>query len=69
MMLLLFSGLRHVIKNVMPTRYITLLVGTSNVMTTSVTTMHIIIEINKFEDNKIAFKLMNRQNLTLVIIS
>ena len=36
-----------VISNVMTTRYITLSAGTSNVMTTSVTTMQICIEINK----------------------
>ena len=54
----------------MPTCYITLLEGTSNVMTESVTTMHIIIEIIKFEDDKIAIKMSyEKLNLTLVIIS
>ena len=42
---LLFSGLHHVINNVMTTRVLTLSAGTSNVMTTSVTTMHCFIEI------------------------
>ena len=44
MTLLLFSGLRHVIDNVMETHCITLWVGISNVMTTYVTTMQIFIE-------------------------
>ena len=47
MTLPLFSGLRHVIDNVMETHYITLWVGISNVMTTYVTTVQIFIEINK----------------------
>ena len=38
----------YIINNVMTTRYITLLAGTSNVMTTSVATMQIFIEINNF---------------------
>ena len=46
MMLLLLSGYRHVINNVITTHYITIWVGTSNVITTSVTTMQIFIEIN-----------------------
>ena len=49
MTLLLFSGQRHIINtgNTMTTRYITLSAGTCNVMTTSVTTMQIFMEINK----------------------
>ena len=47
MMLLLFSGYCHVINNVMTTRYTKLSAGTSNFMTTSVTTRQIFIEINK----------------------
>ena len=63
MMLLLFSGLCHVINNVMTTCYITLSEGTSNVMKTSITTMHIFIEIN-FEGDKITFKMSyDKQNL------
>ena len=45
---------RHVINNVMTTRYITFSAGTRKVMTTSVTTMYIFMEKN--EDDKIAFK-------------
>ena len=41
MTLLLFSGKRHVINNFMTTHVLTLSAGTSNVMTTSVTTMHL----------------------------
>ena len=44
--LLLFSGYRHVLNNVMTTGYITLLAGTCNIMTTSVTTMQFFSEIN-----------------------
>ena len=51
----------------MTARNITLSAGTSNVMTTSVTTMQIFIEIKNF---KIAFKRSyDKQNLTLMIIS
>ena len=39
MTLLVFSGSRHVINNVMTTNYITLSAGTSNVMTMSIQTM------------------------------
>ena len=49
MTLLLFSEYRHVLNNVMTIRYITLSVGASNVMTTSVTTMQIFIQITTFE--------------------
>ena len=42
-----FNKIFHVNNNVMTTRYIILSVGTSNVMTTSVTTMLCFIEINK----------------------
>ena len=69
MTLLLFSGQRHVINNVMTTRYITLTEGTSNVMTMSVTTMQIFMEIN-FEVDELEFKRScDKQNLTPVIIS
>ena len=67
MTLLLFSEYHHVIHvyNVMIKRYITLSVEKSNVMTTSVTTVQIFIEIDK-----IALKRSyDKQNLTLVIIS
>ena len=37
----------HIINNVMTTRYIALSTGTSNAMTTSVTTMQLFVEINK----------------------
>ena len=61
---------RHVINNVITTCYITLSAGTSNVMTTSVTTMQIFIEINKLQRHIIAFKRSyDKQNLTRVIIS
>ena len=55
----------------MATRYITLSVGTSKVMTMSVTAMQIFIEIiNNFEGDKISIKRSyNKQNLTPVIIS
>ena len=43
MMSLLFSGLCHIINNVTTARYITFLAGTSNVMTSSLTTMHFFI--------------------------
>ena len=46
MTLLLFSEKHREINNVMITRYITLPAETSNVMTTSVTTMQIFMEIN-----------------------
>ena len=44
---LLLSGLCHVTNNVTTARYITHSAGTSNVITTSVTTIQIFIEINK----------------------
>ena len=47
MTLLLFSGKGHVINNVMTTHCITLSGGTSNIMTTSITTKQIFMEINK----------------------
>ena len=49
MTLLLFSGWRHVVNIVtcMTTHYIILSTGTSNVITTSVTTMQIFIETSK----------------------
>ena len=47
MTLLLLSGLRHVIDNVMTTYHITLSVGTSNVAMRSVTTMQIFLEIKQ----------------------
>ena len=47
MMLLLFSGYPHVINNVMTSCYTTLSAETSNVMTTSVTTIQIFMDINK----------------------
>ena len=54
----------------MTTRYKTLLAGTSNVTTTSLATMQILIEIKKnFEGHKIAFKGHDKQILTRVIIS
>ena len=52
----------------MTTCYITLSAGTSNVMTTSLTTMQIFMETN-LEIDKISFKrLYDKQNLTLVTI-
>ena len=69
MTLLLFSIYRHVINNVMTTRYITLSVGTSYVMTMSVTRMQIFSEISKnFNGDTIAFK-GSYDNLTRLIIS
>ena len=64
MALLLFSGELHVINNVMETRII-LSVGTSNVKTTSVTTMQIFIEINKRLRRYNRIKKVNRQSLCL----
>ena len=56
--------------NVMTTRYITLSPGKVNVMTTSVTTIQIFIEITNFDGNKITLKMSYyKQNLTQVIIS
>ena len=56
--------------NVMTTRYITLSTETVNVMTTSVTTIQIFIEITYFDGEKITFKMSyDKQNLTEVIIS
>ena len=53
----------------MTTRYMTLSAGLSNVITKSVTTMHIFIKIN-FEGDKIAFERSYvNQNRILVIIS
>ena len=55
----------------MTTRYIIISAGTSNVMTTSITTMLIFIE-NKtsVEGDKIAFKSSyDKHNLTIMIIS
>ena len=40
----------------MTLRYITLPAGTGNVITTSVTTTHFLIEIKKFEGDIIAFR-------------
>ena len=54
--------------NVMSTRYITLMIGTVNVMTTSITTIQVFIE--NFDGEKITFKMSyDKQNLTQVIIS
>ena len=53
----------------MTTCYITISVGTSYILATSVTKMQIFIEINNFEGDKIEFKRSyDKQNLTLVII-
>ena len=49
MTLLLFSGECHAINYVMCTHYVKLSAGTSNVMTMSVTTMQIFIEIIKLQ--------------------
>ena len=67
----MFESVDNVVtNNVMTTRYITLLAGTSNAMTTSVTTMQILLKLTTVEGVKIAFKRSyDKQNLTLVIIS
>ena len=67
MTILLFNGKRHVINNVMTTRYITLLAGASNVRYNN-SKLH----GNKqtLETIKIAFKSSyDKHNLTLVIIT
>ena len=67
-LLLLFSGYRHGINNVMITRYITLSAVTSNIMTMSVTAI-LFLKIN-FEVDKITFKRSyDKQYLTRVITS
>ena len=48
MTVFLFSGEHHIIKKIMTTCYRTLLVGTSNVTMMSVSTMQILMELNKF---------------------
>ena len=54
----------------MTTRYIALSSGTINIISTSVKTMQIFIEINNFEGDKNAFKMpYDEQNITLVVIS
>ena len=53
MTFLLFNGYRHVINNVMTIRYITLSVGTSNIMTTSVTTIQFIREIRVTREDRV----------------
>ena len=68
---LLFSGQHHVINNVMTTRYITLSAGTSNVMTTSVTTIHFSLKLlSTLKAIKRSFeRSFDKQNITLVVIS
>ena len=54
----------------MATRVITLSAGTSNVMTTSVTTIHFLLKQSTLKVIKSSFeKSDDKQNITLVVIS